>query len=87
MGYAAGRCPRFRAGEGEAVRFAIASGAGGGEATVRWLIEADHLPVASGELPASVLEGETHDHCAPPLVRIQARAYLHSWNRSARMLR
>lgn len=74
MGYA-GRCPRFRPGRGEAVRFAVAGMAEGG-VVVRWLLEADGLPVAAGELSEAELDGECGREAAPELVRIQSQAYL-----------
>ncbi len=85
MGYAAGRCPRFRPGAGDAVRFAIAPGAGDGEPAIRWLVEADHRPQTSGELTADALNGASPP-VAPPLVVAQARAYRDSFTRATSML-
>ena len=76
MGAAAGRCPRFRTGAGDSVRFSIAPSDDGGEARVRWLLEDEGLPLTHGELPASALDGETSAGAAPPLVVAQSRAYL-----------
>jgi hypothetical protein len=79
MGYAAARCSRFRAGEGEAVRFAIGPGGEDEGVAVRWSIEAGGLPVRSGELTAAALEGESEGCAAPALVLVQSRAYLSSY--------
>ena len=73
MGYAAGRCPRFRGGEGEAVRFSVARP--NGATCVRWLLEAEGLPLLAGSVTAEALEsGDPLPH-APCRVGVQLRAY------------
>lgn len=73
MGYAAGRCPRFRPGEGEAVRFSVAEAEG--VYSVRWLVEAASLPVRSGETSAAALESGEPSSLSPSPVAAQLRAY------------
>lgn len=73
MGYASGRCARFREGEGEGVRFAVADA--GGSGCVRWLVEAEGLPVRTGVVTVELLESGAPIPCVPALVRAQLRAY------------
>jgi hypothetical protein len=78
MGYASGRCPRFRSGAGDAVRFSIAPGAGS-SATVRWLVESAGLPVLSGEVTCADADRDPIPG-APALVVLQLRAYAASYH-------
>ncbi|MEZ5362326.1 MAG: hypothetical protein R2748_08295 [Bryobacterales bacterium] len=76
MGYAGGRCARFRPGAGDAVRFTIAGGA------LRWLIEADGLPVAAGELALDAVDAGAEPEGAPAAVAVQMRAYVAAYRAS-----
>jgi hypothetical protein len=78
MGYASGRCPHFRPGSGDAVRFAVAQRPGQVD-VVRWLVESDSLPVRSGETPCSVLDGGVPAGDIPANVVAQLRAYFASY--------
>ena len=77
MGYAAGRCPRFRSGAGDAVRFSI-----GPAATVRWLVVSGGLPERSGEICIADMEGDSAPPGVPGNVLRQMRAYVAAFRAS-----
>jgi hypothetical protein len=43
---------------------------------VRWLVEAEGLPVAAGEFAETELDADRAGDAGPGLVRIQSQAYL-----------
>lgn len=78
LGYAAGRCPRFRAGpEGDAVRFAVVA-AGESAVRVAWLRERAHLPLGHGVLEYNIVDGAPMpaDFPTGALLEHQALAYV-----------
>lgn len=81
MGYPSGRCPRFRAEGGDAVRFAIADA--GGTRVIRWVIEAAGLPVLAGEVSAAALESGEDLKLARSGVSAQLRAYWASFRKAS----
>ena len=78
MGYAAGHCPRFRPGAGDAVRFSVGP-ATGPVRVVRWLIESGGLPTLFGEADLVEVEAGIAPSEAPDIVVMQLRAYVASF--------
>jgi hypothetical protein len=77
MGYAAGCCPHFRPGAGDAVRFSI-----GPAATVRWLVVSGALPEQSGEVRLDEVDGETVLPGIPSIISTQLKAYVAAFRES-----
>ena len=81
MGYAAGRCPRFREGSGDAVRFSL-SAEPSPAAKLRWLVEAAGLPKLAGEVDLADVEAGVALDGVPATVAAQMRAYAASFRAS-----
>jgi hypothetical protein len=80
FGYAAGQCPRFRAGLPDAVRFCVSHDQSG-IIRIQWVIEKDHLPFAQGSLEYSRERADfTAAHADARLTR-QAQVYVSSYLR------
>jgi hypothetical protein len=78
MGYSAGKCGRFPAGDADAVRFAVVSD-NEGAIHVRWVQERDHLPAAYGRIEYRRHTGAFLTVPDQEILTAQAHAYVASY--------
>jgi hypothetical protein len=80
FGYAKEKCPRFPAGDPDAVRFTV-SGDQDGRIRIYWVMEKNHLPFAHGPLEYSRAENAFVTNGIDERLAQQARAYVTSYLR------